>query len=227
MTYREVLQKADEINVQNLIRDGIVSIPVLHDITERKACESLARYGIETSEGRYEIKAEQALEIKPEAVHSVVIVRKKNAKIIVAAQNVCWTRMAKAKEYVHIYSGLDPRGYCADDKSDFTRGSLNLLLAAARNARQNLPADDDESIPNDEVACFYLAMEILLPEMDTRSNGNLRAEAMEMYLQNNKDLLAIAKRFRIPEKIVMHFFERGYSERSTNSRAAMSTSSKP
>ena len=100
-------------------------------------------------------------------------------------------------------------------------------MTAARNARQNLPEDDDESIPNDEVACFYLAMEILLPEMETKSNGNLRAEAMEMYLQNNKDIRAIAKRFRIPEKIVMHFFERGYSERSTNSRATMSTFSKP
>ena len=128
MTYREVLQKADEINAQNLIRGSIVSISVLHDITERKACESLARYGVETNGGRYEIKAEQASGIKPEAVHSVVVVRKKSAKIIVAAQNVCWTRMAQAKEYAHLYSGLDPRGYCVDDESGFTRGWAALFM---------------------------------------------------------------------------------------------------
>lgn len=225
MTYRDVLLKSDEINAQHLIRADIVSMDAMHAITERKACESLAKYGIETNGGRYAITVEQAQFVKPEAVHSVVVTRKKGAKIIIAAQNVCWTRMARAKEYAHIYVGLDPSGYDVDDKSEHISESLDLLLAAARKARQNLPDGDDDEIPNDEMACFYLAIEILLPDIDDKSNGNFRDEAMQMYLANKTDYLSIAKRFKVPENIVIHFFERGYSERSMSSRNAMSQES--
>ena len=208
MTFQDIKRLADEIASANLVRDSIVSVEKeLHDLTERKASDSLARYGIVSHNGRYEIRVFNAVDVQPESVYSVVVVRRKWAKIIIAAHNVCWTRMAKAKEYAHLYAGLNPDGYQPNCEQD---DPLDLLLTAARTARQNLPEHDNEEIPNDEMACFYLAIEILLPDKNYPGNVNLRKEAIAMHARNPTDYLSVARRFRIPEKIITHIFEGGY-----------------
>lgn len=197
----DIFKIADEINSHDLVRNGIVSVnPAFLELTKTKAVSSLAKYGLELTDGVYDIRVSRSLSVQPESgAHSDVWAYKTGARIEIAAENRCWQRMDLAKELAHLYVGMDQ-----DEYHDF-----DLLLTASRTARDNLPAHDNEEIRDDEMFCFYLAIEVLLPW------GSLRDEAMDMHHSGKTDL-EIATRFKVPVRIITHFFDGGWCERSWN-----------
>ena len=145
---------AQEIASKGIVKNGITSVgDSLYNIVSDRAKDVLAPHGIILTDGRYPIQVKQLRNCAPESAHSAVWAYKDHAVIEIAAKNTCWTRMAYAKELAHIYMGFVDGEY----------GSLNMLLTAARTARQNLPEHNNEKILNDEMFCFYLAMELMIP----------------------------------------------------------------
>lgn len=199
----EIFKTAQEIAKQGIVRNGITSVGVaLCNVVARRAKDVLAPNGIVLTNGVYPIKVSRSR--KPtESAHGSVWVYKDHAQIEIAANNACWTRMTYAKELAHIYMGFV-------DKYE----SLDLLLTASRTARQNLPEHNNEIVPNDEMFCFYLALELMLPW------GELRNEAMDMH-RKGRTHYEIAKRFMLPELMVSHFFDGGWSVRSWNGNRAV------
>lgn len=196
---------AQEIASKGIVKNGITSVgDSLYNIVSDRAKDVLAPHGIILTDGRYPIQVKQLRNCAPESAHSAVWAYKDHAVIEIAAKNTCWTRMAYAKELAHIYMGFVDGEY----------GSLNMLLTAARTARQNLPEHNNEKIPNDEMFCFYLAMELMIPW------GELRNEAMEMH-ERNRTNYEIAKRFKVPEWIVSHFFDGEWTRRSWDGNRAV------
>ena len=199
----EIFRTAREIVSKGIVRNGITSVGgALYDVVSKRAKDVLAPSGIILTDGEYPITVKQSRMVV-ESAHSAVWAYRDHAQIEIAAKNTCWTRMAYAKELAHIYMGF-VNGY----------ESLDMLLTAARTARQNLPAHNNEEVPNDEMFCFYLAIELLIPW------GDLRNEAMDMH-KNNRSFYEIAKRFMVPEWIVAHFFDGGWSERSWHGNNAI------
>lgn len=198
----DVFRIADEIAVQDVVRNGIVSVSSrLHQITEKKAADSMAMLGVVTTDGRYPIRVEKSSR-QVEAAHGTVWAYKDYARIIIAAENTCWTRMSVAKELAHLYIGVVEEEY----------PEIDMLLLAARTARQNLRGLAlNDTIANDEIFCFYLAIELLLPF------GDLRDELLEMR-ERKATYLEMARRFMVPERIISHFFESGWSEISWQAR---------
>lgn len=194
-TVSEIFRTAREITEKGIVRNGITSVGVaLYRIVSQRAKDVLAPNGIELTNGEYPIRVTQSR--KPvESAHGAVWAYRDHAQIEIAANNVCWTRMAYAKELAHIYMGFVD-----------VYESLDLLLTASRTARQNLPEHNNEIVPNDEMFCFYLALELLLPW------GELRDEAMDMH-KKNRTHYEIAKRFMLPELMVRHFFDGGWCNR--------------
>lgn len=193
----DIFKVADEINSHDLVRNGIVSVnPAFLELTRRKAADSLAMHGLTLTDGLYDIRVTRSLSVQPESgAHSDVWAYKSGACIEIAAENRCWLRMDLAKELAHLYVGMEQ-----DEYHDF-----DLLLTASRTARDNLPAHGNEEIRDDEMFCFYLAIEVLLPW------GPLRTEAMDMHASGKTDL-EIANRFKIPVRIITHFFDGGWSK---------------
>lgn len=204
-TVSEIFQTARKIISQGIVRNGITSVGgALYGIVSQRAKDVLAPNGIVLTDGIYPITVKQLRNITTESAHSAVWAYKDHAQIEIAAKNTCWTRMAYAKELAHIYMGFVNGEY----------ENLNMLLTAARTARQNLPAHNNEQVPNDEMFCFYLAIELLIPW------GDLRNEAMDMH-KNARSFYEIAKRFMVPEWIVSHFFDGGWAERSWSGNNAI------
>ena len=196
---------AQEIASKGIVKNGITSVgDSFYNIVSDRAKDVLAPHGIILTDGRYPIQVKQLRNCAPESAHSAVWAYKDHAVIEIAAKNTCWTRMAYAKELAHIYMGFVDGEY----------GSLNMLLTAARTARQNLPEHNNKKIPNDEMFCFYLAMELMIPW------GELRNEAMEMH-EKNRTNYEIAKRFKVPEWIVSHFFDDEWARRSWDGNRAV------
>ena len=202
-TVSEIFRTAQEIVAKGIVRSGITSVGgALYDIVSQRAKDVLAPSGIVLTDGKYPIKVYQSR--KPvESAHGAVWAYKDHAQIELAANNTCWTRMAYAKELAHIYMGFVHE-----------YDGLDLFLTAARTARQNLPANNNEKVPNDEMFCFYLAVELLIPW------GDLRDEAMDMHAKGRTNY-EIAKRFMLPELIVQHFFEGGWFRRSYEGNLAV------
>ena len=202
LTLGDIFAYADEIATKDLIRSGIVSVSDRFlKVVELKAADSMAMSGIVTVNGRYPISVLKSLR-QVEAAHGTVWAYKTQARIVIASENTCWTRMSVTKELAHLYVGLVEDEYA----------NVDMLLLAARTARQNLNGlAFNYLIENDEVFCFYLAIEILLPF------GKLRDELLEMRKQK-ATYLEMAKRFMVPERIVCHFFESGWSEISWKAR---------
>lgn len=204
-TVSEIFRTARKIIEKGIVRNGITSVGVaLYNIVSERAKDVLAPNGIVLSNGSYPITVQQLRNVYTESAHSAVWVYRDHAQIEIAAKNTCWTRMAYAKELAHIYLGFVNGEY----------ENLDMLLTAARTARQNLPAHNNEEVPNDEMFCFYLAIELLLPW------GDLRDEAMDMH-DKGKTHYEIAKRFMLPEWIVSHFFDGGWCSRSWEGNRAI------
>lgn len=202
MTLGDIFRYADDVAAKDVVRNGIVSVSDrLLKVTELKAVDSMAMSGIVARDGRYPITVEKSL--RPvEAAHGTVWAYKTHARIIIASENTCWTRMSVAKELAHLYVGLVEDEY----------PGIDMFLLAARTARQNLSGLALNSvIANDEIFCFYLAMEILLPY------GKLRDELLAMR-ESKATYLEMARRFMVPERIICHFFESGWSEISWQAR---------
>lgn len=202
-TVSEIFRTARKIIEQGIVRNGITSVGgALYNVVSQRAKDVLATNGIVLTGGAYPIKVAQSR--KPvESAHSSVWVYRDHAQIEIAANNACWTRMALAKELAHVYMGF------VDEYE-----TLDLLLTASRTARQNLPEYNNEVVPNDEMFCFYLALELLLPW------GELRDEAMAMHTKNCTSY-EIAKRFMLPELMVLHFFDGGWCTRSWDGNRAI------
>ena len=198
---REIFHVADEIVQKGIINGvGIVSVGQrLHQIAEQKLTDRLVNEGCLKPGQGATVKILQVQDLALETVHGAVWPYSSVTNVELAANNRCWTRFVAAKELAHVYMGFAP-GY----------SSLNLLLTAALSARQTLPEHDNDLI-KDEMFCFYLAMEILLPP------GQIRKEAIDMR-SSNKTSYEIAKRFLIPERIVTHFFDMGFLDRSRKFR---------
>ena len=210
MTCSDIFRLSKEINSRNTIRCEIVSVDLLHGITEEKACDSLARYGVVTEGRRYPIHTWRSKDPAILAVKGIVIEFEKFAVIIVANDcNVCWTRFTRVKELAHIYAGINPKEY----------SDVDGLLDAARTS-MDIPPHNNQAI-SDENACFYLAMEILLPDQTWPWQKNLRKVALNMHKQKPLDYLRIAKRFRIPRDVVRHFFESDWVLRSFRGHRAV------
>lgn len=199
----EIFRTAREIIDRGIVRNGITSVGVaLYNVVLDRAKDVLAPNGIVLTDGRYPITVARS-RMSTESAHGSVWAYKDHAQIEIAANNVCWTRMTLAKELAHVYMGF------VDEYQ-----TLDLLLTASRTARQNLPEHNNEVVPNDEMFCFYLALELLLPW------GDLRDAAMEMHAKNRTSY-EIAKRFMLPELMVKHFFDGGWCTRSWDGHRAI------
>ena len=202
-TVTEIFRTAREIVDKGIVRSGITSVGVaLYNVVLERAKDVLAPNGIVLTGGMYPIAVAQSRK-QAESAHGSVWAYKDHAQIEIAANNVCWTRMTLAKELAHVYMGF------VDEYQ-----TLDLLLTASRTARQNLPEHNNEIVPNDEMFCFYLALELLLPW------GDLRDEAMDMH-RKNCTFYEIARRFMLPELMVKHFFDGGWCTRSWDGNLAV------
>ena len=202
-TVSDIFRTAQDIVSKGIVRNGITSVGcALYNVVSERAKSILAPRGITPKDGKYPIKVMQSRN-QTDSAHGAVWAYKDHALIEIAANNTCWTRMTYAKELAHIYMGF------IDEYEN-----LDLLLTAARTARQNLPPHNNEKVPNDEMFCFYLAIELLLPW------GDLRDEAMDMH-KANRTPYEIAKRFMVPELIVSHFFDGGWCKRSWEGNRAV------
>ena len=190
----------------------MVSVDVIHALTEKKACDSLAKYGVVSDGRRYPIHTWRAKHANPKFARGLVLVYKKFAVIILASQcNVCWTRMIRTKELSHIYAGIDPNEY----------ETLDVMLAASRTAQQNRIPETDNERMDDEQACFHLAMELLIPCRDWSWQPNLRELAMSLYAETGGNANAVAERFRIPLEVADYFFSSGWAKRSYSAHKGM------
>lgn len=203
MQVREIFHIADEIVQKGIVNGvGIVSVGQrLHQIAGQQLTDRLINEGRLKPWQRATVKILQVQDLTLETVHGAVWQYGSVTNVELAANNRCWTRFVATKELAHVYMGFAP-GYL----------TLNLLLTAALSARQTLPEHDNDLI-DDEKFCFYLAMEILLPP------GKIRKEAIDMRA-SGKTSYEIAKRFLIPERIVTHFFDMGFLDRSRDFRGA-------
>ena len=138
----EIFRTARKITSKGIVRNGITSVGVaLYDVVSQRAKDVLAQNGIVLTNGSYPITVKQLRNITTESAHSAVWAYRDHAQIEIAAKNTCWTRMAYAKELAHIYMGFVNGEY----------ENLDMLLTAARTARQNLPEHNNEIVPNDEM----------------------------------------------------------------------------
>lgn len=107
----------------------------------------------------------------------------------------CWRRFTVAKELLHLYSGT------ATDKAII---DANDLITSAQDSR-NLVVNESTEL-DDEIAGFYLAIEVMIP-WRLREQFNKLREARATTLQ-------IAKAFMVPQNIVAHFISDSFDRTS-------------
>lgn len=116
--------------------------------------------------------------------------KEKRAEIFVSTHNLCWTRFTIAKELMQLW--LDFEDLDAD---------ISGLIKEARAARDTAGINENTQL-SEELAAFYLALEVMIPEKTREKQFDALAQESDYF---------IAQSYLIPQRFVELFRVDNYS----------------
>lgn len=117
-----------------------------------------------------------------------------NVVALARGMNPCWERFVQVKEMMHLF-----------DSEDEKTGSAEVFLSLLTDLEVMLPEQKTSKQKNSEIACMWMALACLCPEVN-------RQQFVDAFAKNHLDHHGIALQLRIPRQLVPSLLHPNFQE---------------